>query len=412
MSKKLPKLSMEPYKGVRDFYPEDMAVRRYLFSVMRETAGSFGYSEYSASILEPLELYKGKTSEEIVKEQTYSFKDRGGRDITLRPEMTPTIGRMVAARRRELVFPLRWYSIPNIFRYERPQRGRLREHWQLNCDLFGVSGIEAEVEVISLAYRLMKNFGAKDDTFEICLNSRVALDHALAKAGLSPEKSKEMLRLIDRKDAIEDFEAQAVAIAGKPFAVPDIEPQDVAEVRSSLAELGIHNAIYDPLLARGFDYYTGIVFEIFDTGPENHRSLFGGGRYDNLLELFGAEKIPAVGFGMGDVTLHDFLETHGLLPHLPPLADLYLCTATKEAVLDALKLAERLRAQKVRVIVNLTDRKVGDQIKTADRQRVPHIAVIGPDEVKSGTVTLRNLNTGEEQTLAEADIASALQNRR
>ena len=251
------KLDTAPYKGVRDFYPEDMAIQNYIFSTWRKVAEKFGYVEYSASILEPTEIYTEKSGVEIVNEQTFTFKDRGDRSVTLRPEMTPTLARMIAARRRNLKFPLRWYSIPNLFRYERPQRGRRREHWQLNCDLLGITGIDGDKEMISLLYAIMKEFGAKDKDFEIRINNS------------------------------------------------DID---------SLKEIG-PNLVFDPTLARGQTYYTGIVFEIFDTSTENGRALAGGGRYDNLLEIFGAEPIPAVGFGMGDITIRDFLEVHDLPTH-------------------------------------------------------------------------------------------------
>ena len=251
------KLGTDPYKGVRDFYPEDMAIENYIFNTWRKVAEKFGYEEYSASILEPTEIYTEKSGAEIVNEQTFTFTDRGDRSVTLRPEMTPSLARMVAARRRNLKFPLRWFSIPNLFRYERPQRGRKREHWQLNCDLLGTAGIEAEKEMISLAYAVMKEFGAKDSDFEIRINN----------------------------SDIEIFK--------------EIVP----------------NLVSDPTLARGQTYYTGTVFEIFDTNKENGRSIAGGGRYDNLLEIFDVEPIPAVGFGMGDITLRDFLETHKLGPY-------------------------------------------------------------------------------------------------
>ena len=251
------KLGTDPYKGVRDFYPEDMAIENYIFNTWRKVAEKFGYEEYSASILEPTEIYTEKSGAEIVNEQTFTFTDRGDRSVTLRPEMTPSLARMVAARRRNLKFPLRWFSIPNLFRYERPQRGRKREHWQLNCDLLGTAGIEADKEMISLAYAVMKEFGAKDSDFEIRINN----------------------------SDIEIFK--------------EIVP----------------NLVSDPTLARGQTYYTGTVFEIFDTNKENSRSIAGGGRYDNLLEIFDVEPIPAVGFGMGDITLRDFLETHKLGPY-------------------------------------------------------------------------------------------------
>jgi len=251
------KLGTDPYKGVKDLYPEDMAIQNYIFNTWRKVAEKFGYVEYGASILEPTEIYSEKSGLEIINEQTFTFNDRGDRSVTLRPEMTPTLARMIAVRRKSLKFPLRWYSIPNLFRYERPQRGRRREHWQLNCDLLGITGIEGDKEIISLAYAVMKEFGAKDKDFEVRINNA----------------------------NIDDFKG--------------IGP----------------NFVFDKSLARGQTYYTGMVFEIFDTDKTNTRAIAGGGRYDNLLEMFDVASVPAVGFGMGDITLQDFLETHKLGPY-------------------------------------------------------------------------------------------------
>jgi histidyl-tRNA synthetase len=260
------KLSTDPYKGVQDFYPEDMKVENYIFEVWRKVAMRFGYVEYSASPLEPTELYTEKSGDEIVNQQTFTFIDRGGRSVTLRPEMTPTLARMVAGRRRSLKFPLRWFSIPNLFRYEKPQRGRRREHYQLNCDLMGIADKSADLEIINLAYSTMKEFGASDESFEIRLN------------------------------------------------FPNGNLEELKAFQEELVAVGIKNTQIDETLARGQSYYTGIVFEFFDTNPDNPRSICGGGRYDNLLELFDVEPVPAVGFGWGDITTKDFLETHGLLP--------------------------------------------------------------------------------------------------
>ena len=291
-------MKTEPYKGVRDFYPEDMVVQNYIFSVWREVAEKNGYTEYSASILEPADLYRTKGSDEIVNEQMYVFKDKGDREVALRPEMTPTLARMVAARRRALKFPLRWYSIPNVFRYERPQRGRRREHWQLNCDLMGIAGIEAEVEIIKLAYDIMKKFGAKDEDFEIRINSRKIISAALVGKNFSEDQIRDFTRKLDKGETPVDINFEL--------------DEEVEKLLVGLKETNVSNARFEPTLARGFDYYTGMVFEVFDTNPENKRSLFGGGRYDNLLEIFDAEPVPTVGFGMGDITIHDFLETHNL----------------------------------------------------------------------------------------------------
>lgn len=247
-------LDTAPYKGVRDFYPEDMEVLNYIFDTWKRVAKKFGYSEYSASPLEATELYTEKSGAEIVNEQTFTFIDRGERSVTLRPEMTPTLARMIAARGGKFKLPLRWFSIPNVFRYERPQRGRLREHWQFNADLVGLQGLEGDREIITFAYNMMKEFGAQDHDFVIKINNA----------------------------SIADFS--------------DIAP----------------NIVLDESLARGQTYYTGMVFEIFDTDPINGRSVAGGGRFDNLLELFDTKPIPTVGFAIGDVTMRDFLETHGL----------------------------------------------------------------------------------------------------
>jgi len=260
------KLSTEPYKGVQDFYPEDMRIQNHIFSTWRKVVEEAGYEEYGASPLELTEIYSEKSGAEIVNEQTFTFTDRGGRSVTLRPEMTPTLARMVAARRKSLRFPLRWYSIPNLFRYERPQRGRRREHYQLNVDIMGIAERSADMEIVSVAYKIMRAFGARDEDFEIRLN------------------------------------------------FPNGGRQDLDKFVEELNSNGIRNVKIDETLARGQAYYTGIVFEIFDTSPENGRSLCGGGRYDNLLEIFDAEPIPTVGFGMGDVALKDFLETHKLGP--------------------------------------------------------------------------------------------------
>lgn len=310
----------EPYKGVRDFYPEDMAIQNHIFSTWRKVAEGFGYQEYMASILEPAELYRSKGSDEIVNEQMFTFTDRGGREVALRPEMTPTLARMVAARRKSLKFPLRWYSIPNCFRYERPQRGRKREHWQLNCDLLGIAGVEAEVEIISLAHAIMKEFGAKDEDFEILINSRKTIFEIYKPILRDINQWKEVMRFLDKRPKLSD-EDQKVGderYFTRPFNDVDAKKVhsnfDLAQIVKILGEKGIMNARLDSSLMRGFDYYTDVVFEVFDTHEDNRRSLFGGGRYDNLLEMFGVEPVPTVGFGMGDVTIRDFLETHKLPP--------------------------------------------------------------------------------------------------
>jgi histidyl-tRNA synthetase len=404
---KINSLETKSYKGVRDFYPEDMFVENYIFGVWKHTAESFGYLEYNASILEPSELYRAKSSEEIVKEQTYTFIDRGEREVTLRPEMTPTVARMVAGKRRELNFPLRWYSIPNIFRYERPQRGRLREHFQLNVDIFGVSDIEAEVEMISLVHAIMKNFGMAENQFVIKINDREPLYTLIRRQVVSPEQQKVVIMLLDKKDKLSEveFREKLKAIAGEAFDWQVKESQKVQDVISALHNRGIRNVQFSSSLIRGFEYYSGIVFEVFDTHPDNKRALFGGGRYDNLVEIFGGEKIPAVGFGMGDVTTRDVLETYGLLPKYHSTTSLSLCVLDESFVTEANRLAEQLRLNGVTVAVDLSGKKLGDQIKKASKDGIPYILCIGEEEVKSGIFKLKELESGKEEALKETEIA-------
>lgn len=402
-------ISTDPYKGVRDFYPTDWAQLTAIFDRIRETLALHGYEEYNASPLERAELYEAKTSDEIVSEQTYTFTDRGDRRVTLRPEMTPTLARMVANKRRELAFPLRWFSIPNLFRYERPQRGRLREHYQVNVDLIGVKETKADGEIIALAHKILTSFGATHDDFIIRINSRCLLTKACADAGLDTDATRTYLRLLDKKSKIDPEEfltAREAITSTDPLTL--IDSSEVQTFVSVLHERGITNAAFDPTLTRGFDYYTGIVFEIFDTNPENPRSLFGGGRYDNLIGLLGGESIPAVGFGMGDVTLYDFLTTHNLLPHTSSSPQIYIGTPEESDLASANKAAEDLRAQGVRVFVNITHKSLGDQVKDAVKRSIPYFVALGAEEAASNTARLKTLATSTEEELLLSEIAGRI----
>ncbi|MDE1924569.1 MAG: histidine--tRNA ligase [Patescibacteria group bacterium] len=402
------KLSVEPYKGVRDFYPEEQAFLNYFIATCREFVEKVGYVEYDASPLEPSELYKAKgaENEEMVNEQTYTFVDRGGREVTLRPEMTPTVARMVAGKRRELGFPLRWYSLPNCFRYERPQRGRLREFWQLNVDLFGSHSPYADAEIIAMAYGLMKAFGAEDDDFVIKVNSRAYLNKLTEK--LSDEARKKLFNLLDRKTKMpsDEFEAGLRELAISPERFMSAEgPAEIEKMIREFSDAGIKNIIYDPSIVRGFAYYTGMVFEVFDTHPDNNRALFGGGRYDNLTAMFDDEPVAGVGFGMGDVTIRDFLAVRNLLPVYAPPTHVYIAIPSSELALQAQTFAGSLRQQGVNVAVDFGEKKLGDQIKTAAKHNIPFVIVLGQDELASGQYTVRDLETGSEKKLDKGQLS-------
>lgn len=400
-------LSTDSYKGVRDFYPEDAAIQQYIFNTWTKTAESFGYERYDASLLEPSELYKAKgaENEEMVNEQTYTFTDRGDREVTLRPEMTPTVARMVAGRARALSFPLRWYSIPNCFRYERQQKGRLREFWQLNCDIFGTTDYTSDIEMIALAYQVLIDFGAKPEMFEIQVNDRRLMDRLYVALGVKESMIPAITRLNDRRDKIDahTYRHELKEIVGDGLLVEEIimmldNSDEQTDIVIGLAELGITNVVFNKSLARGFDYYTGTVFEIRDVSGENNRALLGGGRYDNLTELFGGEAIPGIGFGMGDVTMRDFLETHKLLPeHLTAsTATVAVIPTDTEHNLAAQKVAKIIRDAGVAVVTDIGTKKVGKKISDAADDGVSYIIVVGEDEVSSGNFVLKNLSTGEE----------------
>lgn len=403
-------LTTDSYKGVRDFYPEDMAIQQYIFDIWTKTAKSFGFEQYDASILEPSALYKAKgaENEEMVNEQTYTFIDRGDREVTLRPEMTPTVARMVAKKHRELAFPLRWYSIPNLFRYERPQRGRLREHWQLNCDIFGSDDYTADVEVIALAYQTFIDFGATPDMFEILINNRATMNLAYETIGIDSEVTiTEITRLNDRKDKIssEDYITQLTSIIGNPELAEEVivmlEAQDGGdnEVVAGLKELGINNVRLDRSLARGFDYYTGTIFEFKDTSPDNNRSLLGGGRYDNLTEMFGGEAISGIGFGLGDITMRDFLGTHKLLPDTSlNRVNTIVVSTEKAGNLHAQKVAQKLRKENISVSVDFSNRSLVKTLHKAETNGAEKVIVIGEPEYKAGTYIMTDIKTKEETT--------------
>lgn len=409
-------LSTQPYKGARDFYPEDKRLQNYIFQTWRKVARSFGYQEYDAPILEPIELYAAKSGQEIVTEQTYIFEDRGGRQLAIRPEMTPTASRMVAGKRQELAYPLRWFSIPNLWRYERPQRGRLREHWQLNVDIFGEPGVMAEHEIVLVADSIMKAFGAGSNMYEVRVNSRVQLANRIEEAGLKTDVSQ-AIHLIDKIDKMERsrFIEELSKHVDNPGDLYDSlnhdSPNSTLKELIALCKETSIEVKYVPSLARGFEYYTDIVFEVFDTNPENNRSMFGGGRYDGLVGMFGVEPLSTVGFGMGDVTLQNFLSTHKLLPKSEADVDIML-VLIGDVYRQSQKLLAQLRREGLRVSVDATDRKLEKKLKHADKQGVRYILFVGDNELTNNQYPLKDLVTGKEEKHSIERIISIVEDFR
>ena len=420
-------LNKQPYRGTRDFFPKDKRVRDYLFKIMTKTALSFGYESYDGPLLEEVELYKAKSGEELINQQIYSFTDRGERFVAIRPEMTPTLARMVAQIHRESSKPLRWFSIPNLMRYENPQRGRVREHWQLNCDIFGCPGRLGEVEILQVAVELFQSYGANNDHFEILLNDRAIVDavfkiimkatdeqtHRLYKIvdkakKISPEALQKMVGEVSLEPEAQNIFYSYLQLATFTDALLFLEKYKQNEIASefkSFIELTNKASIteylkYDPTIVRGLDYYTGIVFEIYDKHPDNRRALCGGGAYANLLQIFNEDPLPGVGFGLGDVTLKDFLEVHNLLPNFDfPVNDIFLTFQEEGGLESTLKLAQVLRKNNLNVVTSLEALKFKKVFPTAEKKGVKFVTLMGSDELAKNQIQLKNLASKEQHTL-------------
>ena len=416
-----PKLSTQPYKGTRDFYPRDMKLRNWFFGNIRRTLELCAFDEYNGPMLESLELYAAKSGDELAREQTYNFTDRGGRDLAIRPEMTPSVARMVAAKMGELNYPLKWFSIPNMYRYERPQRGRLREFWQLNVDIFGCDTYEADLDVIESAISVLCSFGADESMFRVHINNRRFFNDVIAAVcGTDAEGAKKVSKIVDRKNKIprEAYVKELTELGLSPSQIDGIDAlytmdvktatalcpdsqgsQELISLFNALEKTGLYKyCMFDFGIIRGLDYYTGTVFEVFDEAPENNRAMFGGGRYDNLVGLFVKNaKISGVGYGMGDVTLENFLVTHNLVPNLYGEERRVLVTRFDDVPYEAyVTLAAELRAKGITSTVYLGTKKFGKQIDYAIKENYSHVVILGASEWEGGKVKVKNLATREE----------------
>lgn len=416
-------LSKKPYKGTRDFFPEEMRLRRYIFDVIEKTCHQYGYSEYQGPLIESLDLYKAKSGDELINEQVYSFTDRGGREVAIRPEMTPTLARMVAQIYREKPLPLRLYSIPNLMRYERPQRGRLREHWQLNLDIFGAPRKMAALEVFSFISSLMTNFKASSKHYCIKVNDRQFVDSLLKdKLALDDETNYKIYKLIDKSKKIssEQFqtelselvansthqaliksylELQSIEEAVEFGKSHDLYVQDLIELlelvqkNHSLSEV----CLYDPQIIRGLDYYTGVVFEVFDLHPQNKRAIAGGGVYSKLLTLFNEKECDAMGLGLGDVTLQDFLQSHDLLPkQFYNISDCLVTFLDHDLHLKAFEFTSTLRQKGLNVELWPDACKVNKAFKAALAHQHQRLIIIGENEIEKEKFKVKNIITQNE----------------
>ena len=423
--------------GFRDFYPTDLALRSHIFSTWRAVATRYGFEEYDGPPLEPLDLYTVKSGDEIVG-QLYSFTDKGERQVALRPEMTPTLARMVAARAGELRKPIRWFSIPQLFRYERQQRGRLREHFQLNCDLIGESSPLADAEIIALAIDLVRAFGFGPDMVRVRLSDRRVLTAILSHRGVPEQGMGKAYEFIDKIERMKREGTERLSSTSEVLGKATVSDlQEVAKIRgwealnaelkrsqeshraagplrqtyAALEAMGLGEYVdLDLTIVRGLAYYTGVVFELFDAG-RTLRAICGGGRYDNLLDALGGVTLPAVGFGMGDVVLGELLKEKGFTQASYPSIDVFLAFVTQDDLSHVLRLAHLLRDASIRVEYAMSPQSLAKQLKLADARQARLAVVIGPDERARGELVLKDLTSGTQESIQETSIVDTIKKR-
>ena len=414
------KTTVQALKGTRDFYPEDMAVRSWLYQTLGEVSQSFGYQEWDAPFLEKIELYAAKSGEELVKEQSFVFEDRGGDLITLRPELTPSLARLVAARQRELAFPLRWWSFGPFWRYERPQKGRTREFFQWNIDMIGPSSPEADAELVAVAATFLGRVGFQPGQVQILANDRRLMDQVLVDIGTRPEQREDVFRLIDRRDKLSPQEWEAFAIengvsaeqlASLKQALDDGDlwqrSEEMRRFFRALDALGVREWVrFDARIIRGLLYYTGTVFEAKEVA-RGGRSILGGGRYDNLVQDVGGDAVSAVGFAMGDVMIGALLQEYGLVKVNTGTPAPVLVTVFEEAaLLDSYALAAQLRSAGIGAAVYPEAVKLPKQLKYADRMAFRFVLIAGPDEQAAGVVQVKDLANRTQQAVPRQELAA------
>ena len=409
--------------GFRDFVPGEFAIRDHIFSTWRRVSGRYGFQQYDGPPLEPLGLYVEKSGPEIVQ-QLYNFRDKGGREVAMRPEMTPSLARILAVHSRQMPKPIRWFSIPQLFRYERSQRGRLREHFQLNVDIVGEAGVAADAEVLAVAIDSVRGLGLTEADFVARVNDRRLVTEVFTALKIDSPLHPACLAVIDKAGRAGAAKTgKALAAVGLDASATEALTELAADgsmdnlrrrfaghepVLAALRPLQEHHAIleamglgaylkFDFTVVRGLAYYTGIVFELFDRVGEL-RAICGGGRYDRLLELVGGDPLPAVGFGMGDVVLGELLRDRGLAPQTRSSCDYFMVWVSADERAIALEAAHRLREAGRSVMYGFKGQGVGKQLKQAARSGAARAVIIGPDEAAAASATVRDLATGRQET--------------
>lgn len=420
-------LSNQPPKGTSDWLPEELKIRKYIFDTWRRVALSFGYKEYLTPIVELADVYLAKSGEDIGQKELMSFFDKGGRELAIRPEMTPSVTRMVSKIYDNEPKPLRLFSIANFFRNEKPQRGRNREFWQLNADIFGSESINADIEILQLALEIMIAFNAPKGSFTMFINNRKLIDSVLNDvAKINSDQRVEVVRILDKFEKLggEEFGRRLSDIGlnsgqiSKLLAfmdsstedelirnIPELSENDgfkeIKDIVNKLESLGYVDWVkFQPNIIRGFDYYDGMVFEVFDNNPENSRAMFGGGRYNGLASLFGGSSFPATGFAPGDETTKLFLEAWNLIPKSLIENDIYYIPMIEESLVEEYsQLAKKLRNEGKEVIQSLEFQKIGKALDYANKVGIANVILLGAEENSKGVYKVKNMKRGEEEEI-------------
>jgi histidyl-tRNA synthetase len=412
-------------KGTRDFYPAEMGIRSWIHAKVRSISRKFGYQEFDGPFLEHVDLYAAKSGEELVKEQAFVFLDRGGEQIALRPELTPSLARMVAERIQQLPLPIRWWSFGPFWRYERPQKGRAREFFQWNIDMLGAENPRADAEIVTIAGMFFQAVGLTPKEIKIQVNNRRLMDSALNRIGIPDTFRERVFRWIDKKEKMdlpawtrylqeEGLEAKKIESLMGILDNRDLwkESEELQEFFHAVESYGIRDFVdYNPAVVRGLDYYTGTVFEARDAQNE-FRAILGGGRYDNLVADVGGGRIPGVGFAMGDVVIELVLRKYGKLPELKIApADVLVTTFSEQEADQSIHVAQVLRSAGLDVEWYPAPDKLPKQLKYADALGIPMAVILGPDEVRQGNATLKELSKREQVTVPMDKLAAAIRQR-
>ncbi len=415
---------IQSVKGTREFYPEEMALRNFIYEKVRAASQSFGYQEYDGPFIETIDLYAAKSGEELVKKQSFTFQDRGGDFVTLRPELTPSLARMIAAKQGELTFPARWWSFGPFWRYEQPQKGRSREFFQWNLDMLGVNSPEADAELIAVAATFLRAVGLTSDLATIYVNNRRLMDSEFDALAIPAEKRMEVSNLVDRRSKMESakWDSYALEIGLSQTQLDGLKnilgnfdlwknSDELVRLFSALEALGVSEYVkFDPNIMRGLLYYTGTVFEAFDTSGSVKRAILGGGRYDNLLADVGGQSLSGVGFAMGDVVMGIVLKEKGLLPEFIPSPAPVIVTIFDESLLrESFSLAAELRRAGLNVLCYPEPAKLQKQFKFADKMKSRVAVTLGPDEVAQNLVAIKNLTNGEQTQVARESAFEFIQ---